>query len=420
MRKVLPLLLMAGLGALAILMFVAPWQAWRFDYSALGNKGLELMLQSHNIAVRRSVPHETPMASDLALRLMTFPYFGSSFIQRDDKIPQMDQERFIDKIYEIPSLVVLPKWNALLLQHKRADDSMLLSSYQLNKNMALVIDDLRLIRLNKGFTHARVSLEAPSSLSPPPVSHEISLYQAQLFAADSIPDFCQNILSIPQGSLLISCNADLYFLSDPDLLNNHGLALGEHAALAVAMIDMLRGPDETRPVYFDNNSDLLKEEGDEEQGGQDYERGADDLARMLDYPLSIIWGMMLLVVMVSLWRGCYRFGAAQNDVSSRQELSKAATVAATARLLRLSRNDRPMVAQFVHTLLLDKAAQRFGPQAGNEAGIERLLQQFERRDKTKARTCRALIQHLTAETSHATTKDLRQNLKLFQNIIKEF
>jgi len=420
MRKIAPLLLLLVVGGLALVMFLAPWQTWRLDYDVLGNKGLEVWLQKHDIAVRRSQKHDAITREELSLRIMPFPYF-LDFAGMPKNMPRMDQSRFIEKVFEMPSLVILPKWDTQNIKNGVANRFSMLSLWVLNENMSKVIENLELKRdMWDDFTTQKVPLDM---FFTPARRYEINLYQMQFFDPESIPDFCRSILSTSKGALLLFCDAKekLYFLSDPDLLNNHGLALGEHATLAIDMITALRGFEDTRPIYLDNNADLFKSDGwEEEEEGRDYERDSDDLIRMFDYPLSVIWGMMCLVVMVSLWRGFYRFGPLKKDMETPVEISKTAAVGATARLLRLSRNDRRMVAQFVHGLLLKTAAQRFGRDSAHEAGVERLLKNFERRDRQKAAAARALIANLTDEQSPVGAGELRHKLHLLQQFIKEF
>ena len=86
----------------------------------------------------------------------------------------------------------------------------------------------------------------------------LALFWAQLFQRDRIPSHCHEKLGLPEGALVIACDATAnipaaYFLSDPDLLNNHGLGLAENAALAADLVAGLRR-DATKPVYLDTLS----------------------------------------------------------------------------------------------------------------------------------------------------------------------
>ncbi|MCP5995978.1 hypothetical protein NL385_27970, partial [Klebsiella pneumoniae] len=65
----------------------------------------------------------------------------------------------------------------------------------------------------------------------------IRIYQAQVFSRDQTPSNCEEMAGLQAGPLLLKCtfDFDFYVLSDPDLLNNHGLALGENADFAISM-----------------------------------------------------------------------------------------------------------------------------------------------------------------------------------------
>ncbi|MGO7419427.1 hypothetical protein ACCT09_05140, partial [Rhizobium ruizarguesonis] len=168
-----------------------------------------------------------------------------------------------------------------------------------------------------------------------------------------------------------------------------------------------------RPVYLDTAGLPLdsKKPADE---GRTYERSASDFKRFFAYPLSVIWGVLLVVAAICFWRGAYRFGPASNETSGNIELSKTAAIDATARMLRLSGNDGRMTGQFVLHLLADKAQLVFGPGAGNEAGIERLFQRLARRDQAAAKALHSSAQALIDRGHRMTRADLHRNLEIFR------
>jgi hypothetical protein len=205
-------------------------------------------------------------------------------------------------------------------------------------------------------------------------------------------------------------------LSDPDLLNNHGLALADNAAFAVSLIQHLRGAGETRPVYLDTAGQPLDSEKPVDEG-KSYERSASDLKRFFAYPLSVIWGTLLVVAAICFWRGAYRFGPPLREASANIELSKTAAIEATARLLRLSGNDGRMAGQFVLHLLADKAQLLFGSGAGNQAGITRLFQRLARSDKAGAHALHATAEALIERGHVMTRADLHRHLEIFRKLL---
>jgi len=110
----------------------------------------------------------------------------------------------------------------------------------------------------------------------------------------------------------------LLVLSDPDILANHGLVLGENAALALALIEELRGG----------------------QGGVVWDEtwhghlAANTAGRLLlRPPLGYVTASLALVALLALWAGAVRFGGAR-PAAPVLKPGKAFLVENTADLLR--------------------------------------------------------------------------------------
>ncbi|WP_267552168.1 hypothetical protein [Rhizobium rhizogenes] len=416
MRKIGPLLFLGLLLALAALALFGSPRDGDYDRSPLGNKGLQLWLQSKGIAVVRSDDHVTRSRSEISLRILSLPTSqdGAAETQTDDDKTDGHLKSWIyeAKLYDLPTLVIVSKWRGSVAKDGIAREAGLLPLADLNSELAKIyLPDLRLKRLGPEFEEAQLQL-------PPDQPGKIALYRAQLFDRSKLPGHCKELAGTPAGALLLRCENGfaVYLLSDPDLLNNHGLALADNAAFAVSLIKNLRGADETRPVYLDTKGQVLEGEQPVDEG-KTYERSATDLKRFFAYPLSVIWGTILLVVVICFWRGAYRFGPPVTDGSSHIEISKTAAIEAMARLLRLSGNDGRMAAQFVQHLLADKAMLLFGAGAGNQPGIERMFQRLARRDENLAHALRSTAQALI-ERGHAMTRsELHRNLETFRKLL---
>lgn len=416
MRKIGPLLFLGLLLALAAWALFGSPRDGGYDRSPLGSKGLQLWLQSKGIAVVRSDAHVTRSRSEISLRILSLPTSqdGTTETQTGDEKGNGHLEPWIyeAKLYDLPTLVILPKWRASVSTDGIARESGLLPFADLHSELAKIyLPDLRLKRIGPEFEEAQLQL-------PPDQPEKIALYQAQLFDRSKLPGHCTELVGTPSGALLLRCENGftVYLLSDPDLLNNHGLALADNAAFAVSLIKNLRGAGEARPVYLDTKGQALEGEKPVDEG-KTYERSATDLKRFFAYPLSVIWGTVLLVVVICFWRGAYRFGPPLGDASSHIEISKTAAIEAMARLLRLSGNDGRMTAQFVQHLLADKAMLLFGAGAGNQSGIERMFQRLARRDEDLAQALRSTAQALI-ERGHAMTRsELHRNLETFRKLL---
>lgn len=114
----------------------------------------------------------------------------------------------------------------------------------------------------------------------------------QLMTSEEI----QPVLWNEQGTLLGVVDFDgteLWILSDPDLLSNHGLLRGDNAALALAVMDAVRGA--RGAVVFDETMHGFKSEP--------------SLWRVLfEFPLALATIQALLAAMLLLWAATGRFG----------------------------------------------------------------------------------------------------------------
>lgn len=413
MRKAGPIVFLTILLGLVALLIFAPWRGEVYDRSVLGSKGLEFWLADKGIPVVRSDEHIARARSELSLRILPLRAPPQNEDAKKSSKERMESWVLDEKLYELSSLVIFPKWQETIIQEGIARDSELLPvNVAQETSAAMGFDILQLKRPYQGLEEANLSLNGGKA-------HAVKLYRPQLFDRSRLPQDCKELAGFAAGALLLKCEHynPTYLLSDPDVLNNHGLTQGDNAGFAVTLIESLRGANAVKPVYLDTDSRLL-EETEQEEEGRSYERSAEDFARFFDYPLSIIWGAILFVTIISFWRGAYRFGPPVREGDERIEISKTVAVAAMARLLRLSGNDGRMAAQFTQHLLADKAALVFGPTAANAAGIERLYQRLARRDEALAAQLRSTAQALIERGSEMSRSELHSYLETFRKLLR--
>ncbi|UXM95998.1 hypothetical protein N5853_05085 [Bartonella sp. HY329] len=423
MRKSVIIVILLALFLLALLLFTSQWRSKPYEVSALGNKGLELVLNEDNIKAISADKYKTYSISQFDFRILSidavlFPYLNGHY-----QLPYSNDARseltniFQNKVEEIETMIVLPKWDDRVSENLEANNNYLLLLPNVNWVMStLDYDDIRVNRVLNSFTREEVKTYGGDR-------GEIELYNAQYFERGSIPDECEELLGIKAGALLISCYGDYeaYFLSDPDLLNSHGLSLGKNREVAISMIkDILANSDATS-VFLDSNEKLFSNQmsGDgKEVEKKAYKRDASDFARLFEYPLSTIWAAILMITIICLWRGAFRFGPALKEANGNIEISKMAAVNAMARLLRLSGNDGQMVAQFVQNSLLDRAVRAFGESGGNQAGVDRLIKRLGQRDKVLAKKFAALAHSLTVHGPTMKRHELYKNLEDFRELLR--
>lgn len=146
----------------------------------------------------------------------------------------------------------------------------------------------------------------------------------------------------------------VWLLSDPDLLNNHGLSLGDNAAIAALLLPEIAGE---RRIVVDYTQSLWSDLEEDEYP----ERTWSDLLQFFAYPFSLLWIGFAAFMMLAIWRSWARYGAPERLFDDEMSAAKDVAVTAKARLLRLSGHDGALVAEHVAQRLHELAATVFGP-----------------------------------------------------------
>jgi hypothetical protein len=174
---------------------------------------------------------------------------------------------------------------------------------------------------------------------------------------------CTPIIGTRDAMLMGECRFDLnknrrgaapyWVLSDPDLLNNHGLSHGDNAAIAAQfLVQISDGGD----IVIDETNDYWTLAKDTAR-----ERSWSDLARFFGPPFVALWAGLAVLAVLMLWRGAVRHGAPLPNGTAGPGAAKAVAVDATARLLRLSGHDGALLAAWAEQRLARAAMQILGP-----------------------------------------------------------
>lgn len=392
MRKALPGI--AGFALVALvgwLILAASGPDRRLDASVMGADGLAIWLRANGVEVTRSNPRLTHRREDLSVAIL--PLYDTDLTEtaetpRDDagrmaQTDPRDADGWLveDMAKKLPTLIVLPKWRGGFALTGIAHEQTQIPPARIHQVIRQTgLRGAWLLPVENRVTTAQVAAWAgqrPESLA---------LFRAQLIDRGSLPRHCSALASIGAGALLIECRATdrfpaAFFLTDPDILNNHGLRLADNAGFALALVRGLRGAD-ARPVFLATEAVPVS---DTTAPPEPHERTAEDLSRFFAWPLSALWLMGGAVLGLALWRGMRRFGPPQGPTRDAAEGSRHAAIAAKARLLRLSGADARMAAEHARAHLADMAAQALGPGSGNDAGVARWLALLARRNPDLAR-----------------------------------
>lgn len=165
------------------------------------------------------------------------------------------------------------------------------------------------------------------------------LYAPQFMA---LPDNCVPLVGDPDRALLAECSlgeATYHVLSDPDLINNHGLAQGDNAAIARALITRLAGDGDVLIDY--STAVYLTARPDEHQ------RSWADMARMFEPPFTWLWlaGAGLLALL--LWRAGIRGRPLLSIYGQGHGAARAVALQAQARLMRNAHADGALLRTLV-------------------------------------------------------------------------
>lgn len=412
---VVGLVLLAGLAGMFLLGREAADR--RLDHSVIGTALLAPWLQSQGQEVQVANSRLSPYIEDLGLRIlplydMDLREVAPPTTSRREAFYAKTQREIEDwivtgKLQDLPSLLILPKWVSGVIGGKVGHSSALIPQADFKPLLRqLSIGKLELIRPSSGFMTA----DLPEG--------RIALFAPQLFTPESMPDICKAEVTLPQGVLVARCRYALiahsfYILSDPDLINNHGLGLADNARVAAAWV--ARWNDGARPVYLDTSvEDYTRSRAQESDEAVHYERDRAAFARFFEPPFTILWAMLAVVFAVFFWRGAVRFGPMAVETDNLPEQTKAAAIATRARLLRLGGHDGRMVADFIRADLADLTQRTFGKGAA-QAGLPRLFAHLARRNPAAAAAFQASAETLMTQGPNLPPEGLTRLLDQYRS-----
>ncbi len=286
-----------------------------FSVSALGHQGLVELLQALDVPVRRS-QRDLSMAHGIESLIVAEPY------------PDLLGERVAEAIKTADSvLFVLPKWEG----EQSLDGSDWVSSVTLMSE--------RDVTVTAGKLFTRLQVFRPGS---GPDEWHLDGFDIQPTIEE--PQLAWHPAGTPlitssKGSLLMRLEMNgstIFVLSDPDLINNHGLAKGRNADLAVAIVDQIRGPNSV-PVVIDETLHGFRLEP--------------NLWRaMLAMPFTVATLAAFLAILMLIWSASNRFGAPFPS-RSRAFVGKQRLIENSARLIGGGQHSKEIVKRHFHIVV---------------------------------------------------------------------
>jgi len=293
------------------------------------------------------------------------------------------------KLARVPTLVVLPKWRTGMRLTGIAHPVLLVEAERLDALLFRLTGQasIRLSRSREVF--AALPYEDSAG-----AKRTTELYAAQMFDGTA----CTPIIGSGAETLLASCpvfasNRSVFILSDPDLLNNHGLRLGENAAIARDFLLSAAGNDMVLIDYSRDNwfSDTLT--------SVRRDRTWADILRFFEPPFRVLWIGAGVMLALTLWRSLRRAGPVLAVASA--ALDKSQAIRARARLMRLTGQDGALLADYASARIAATAARLVGPGHARQIGEERaFLRHVARRRADLAERLEAVLAGLHALPTH--------------------
>lgn len=298
-------------------------------------------------------------------------------------------EAILTKAQTVPTLVILPKWRSGMRLTGIAHPVLLIDQGKIRDTLGEITGGGA-----ADLVYGRTPFTEFSYRSTDGATLEARLYAAQMFRKEG----CDPIIGTSEAMILGSCPlpADaqsdedgardrVLVLSDPDLLNNHGLRLGDNAQIAA---DFLSSQTDEGNIVIDySRISWLRDPFQEPVR----ERTWADLSRFFGPPFLILWLGAGFLLTLFLWRAALRYGPVLRERTTLGS-GKALAIEARARLMRLSGQDGALVHEYAAARISAVAAALFGPShARHYASEDEFLSFADRRHPDKAVRLRSVL-----------------------------
>ncbi|EBA11117.1 hypothetical protein [Roseobacter sp. CCS2] len=345
---------------IAVLLYFSSQQQQQLRSSATGMDGLDIWLSSEGHDAQSFAGGWTISAETLGLVIT--PLYDSD-LSEERASPQTKEELLFqqdeydmwlwqveERAYLAQTMVVLPKWRsgvrltglshpALLVDPERTQDALHLIA---GEGIGAVG------HIRRPFSDFSYQTSDGDRLTA-------RLYVAQVFEGQG----CDPIIGDVGEMILGFCTVentgdDILVLSDPDLLNNHGLRLGDNALIAQSLLPQLA---DGGRILIDYSQDVWITE---QQEAVQHERSWSDFLRYLEYPFSVLWIGGAILMLITFWRAGLRYGPIV-DAVSKLSARKGQAISARAKLMRMTGQDGALLDDYVTARMSAVSSALFGP-----------------------------------------------------------
>ncbi|MEL6953567.1 MAG: hypothetical protein AAFN09_07265 [Pseudomonadota bacterium] len=300
------------------------------------------------------------------------PRTEEEFLQQQDENDAI-LTQIIQRAERAQTLVILPKWRSGMRLTGLAHPELLIEQARLNRLFQTLTgqSDARVTRNRNAFTTFSYELEDG-------IRARAELYAAQTVSSTE----CRPILGTRAAMVVGECplgddKTRAIVVVDPDLLNNHGLVLGENAVIGADLITQLVAE---RRAETDDEGLILIDYARrnwlyEARSAPVRERSWSDLLRFFEPPFTLLWLGAGICLLIALWRGGLRDGPVR-ALSRRAGISKTLAISARARLMRLTGQDGRLVNAYATARVAATANALLGPAHGPAYSSDAAFQKY--------------------------------------------
>lgn len=286
-----------------------------FSYSAIGHRGLVELLESTGIGIRVN-QRDLTLTNGIESLIIAEPHLS------------LLGDRVVETITSADTvLFVLPKWAG----ERALDNTDAVSSVTLlpERYISEILE-----KLSSGFVIARTEVE-PGSWQMEGFDILPTISNVQLLRHVN----AEPLISSEKGSLLMRMRingSNILILSDPDLINNHGLSNGSNADLVYSIIQRVR-LGKPAPVVIDETLHGFRLE-------PNFWRA------MLAMPFIVATLAAFVTAMALIWSASNRFGAPFRS-DKETAAGKRRLIENAVRLIERGRHSREIVNRYFHNVV---------------------------------------------------------------------
>ncbi|PZO05934.1 MAG: hypothetical protein DCF28_02645 [Alphaproteobacteria bacterium] len=273
-------------------------------------------------------------------------------------------DQIADRQHRGPTLIVLPKWNVVAEQEKRGWVNTV-GVIEPSRALTLLPDAIRpgtRISQRTGVSGTLLTRPAGNPMGPRLALENLQTISGRDWIPVVIDERGEPVVALRRGT-------QTYVLSDPDLLNTHGLKRLAGAQVAISILDVVRADGES--VVFD-----LTLNG--------FQRTRSLLRLMLEPPLLGVTLVIAALFVVAGLQAGVRFGPARERARA-VALGKQALADNTAGLVRMARREHRMASPYALLVRASVARAIGAPRRLSEPELDAFLDRVGAQSGVEAR-----------------------------------